>query len=74
MVIISVSGLNELQDIQLLIWLPVSQILLAVFIYFYLSIVDKSILSDVKIKLGIIIFSVTYGLPLIMQTLMTIMF
>lgn len=69
MTIIKAIDLDDMQNIQWMIWSPISQILLAVFIYIYFSIIDRSISNNVKIKLGVLIFSVFYGVPLIMHTL-----
>lgn len=74
MTIIKAIGLNDMQNIPWLIWSPVSQILLAVFIYIFFSIIDKSISNNVKIKLGVLIFSVLYGVPLIIHTLINATF
>lgn len=74
MTIIKAIGLNDMQNIPWLIWSPVSQILLAVYIYIYFSIIDKSISNIVKIKLGVLIFSVLYGVPLIIHTLINATF
>ncbi|WP_044894916.1 hypothetical protein [Bacillus alveayuensis] len=71
MSVISIARFDHLQDIQWLRWFPGSQILLAVFIYLYFSILDSATSMSSKIKLSIIIFSVTYGLTLIVQLLMT---
>lgn len=67
MTIIKAIGLNDMQNIPWLIWSPVSQILLAVFIYIFFSIIDKSISNNVKIKLGVLIFSVLYGVVRFME-------
>ncbi|MED1300570.1 hypothetical protein BK704_07135 [[Bacillus thuringiensis] serovar konkukian] len=71
MTIFSIAGLDNLQDIQWMGWSPGSQMFLTGFIYLYLSNLDSSISNGLKIKLSIIIFSITYGLTFIFQMLTT---
>ncbi|EOO70294.1 hypothetical protein IIC_04736 [Bacillus cereus VD021] len=71
MTVIWIVGLNNLQDLEWLGWSPGSQMLLAGFVYLYLSNLDNSIANSLKIKISIIIFSITYGLTFSIQMLMT---
>ncbi|MFV5171138.1 hypothetical protein [Bacillus cereus] len=71
MIVFSIAGLNNLQDLQWVGWSPSSQLLSVGFIYLYLSNLDSSIANNLKIKICIIIFSITYGLTFIVQSLMT---
>jgi len=72
MIVISISGSENLQDLQWLSWSPSSQILLVGFIYLFLSNLDSSLSVKLKIKLISIIFAITYGFTFFIQLLMNI--
>lgn len=71
MTVIWIVGLNNLQDLEWLGWSPGSQMLLSGFVYLYLSNLNDSISNRLKVKISVIIFSITYGLTFIIQMLMT---
>ncbi|MGR5920828.1 hypothetical protein ACT7DD_13610 [Bacillus paranthracis] len=62
MTVIWIVGLNNLQDLEWLGWSPGSQMLLSGFVYLYLSNLNDSISNRLKVKISVIIFSITYGL------------
>lgn len=65
MAIINVTNVDDFEKIKWLGWSPVSQIVLAIIIYYFMTFVNKSLTTKIKIKVVTIIFLVAYGLPLI---------
>lgn len=66
-IIIKIFDFDNFSTIKWMAWSPVLPILIAVFVYIYLSIVDKTIAIKVKVVLGILLFSVFYGLQVLVQ-------